>query len=163
MLTACHNPFDISYPCYFTNGYKVKVTYVGFFFLSPIITLTNVLLVPSFQYNLIFIHQLLTELNCYILFTTVSFFLQDPSLKRPLEIGRVEHGLYILHSLFVVFDSSVMSLTNVITSQHSYSFASPTSSIDYIPAISNTCNFISINKSDFCYGINEWVIFHLSR
>lgn len=73
------------------------------------------MLVPSFQYNLIFIFQLLTQLNCHALLTTVSLFLKGPSLKRPLEIGKVEHGLYILHMPSTATTVPVMSLTDVST------------------------------------------------
>lgn len=93
-----HNIQPLLIPSLITlpSGYKVKVISIGSLSMSSTIILTNVLLVPSFQFNLISIHQLLTQINCYVILTVVSLFLQGPSLKRPLEIGKVDHGLYIL-------------------------------------------------------------------
>ncbi|WMV20234.1 hypothetical protein MTR67_013619 [Solanum verrucosum] len=55
-----------------------------------------------------------------------------PSLKRPLEIGRAEHGLYILHLPHVVPASTIVSLTDVTTSHYSDRLSSSNSVIDSI-------------------------------
>lgn len=78
------------------NGYNVRVTSFGSLLLFSDIILHNVLLVPSFHYNLISIHQLSTQLNTSVLFTNSTCYMQDPFLKSPLVIGKVDHGLYIL-------------------------------------------------------------------
>lgn len=52
-------PYLISLP----NGYKVKVTCTGSLPLYTDMILHNVLLVPSFQYNLISLHQLLLQFD----------------------------------------------------------------------------------------------------
>ncbi|XP_075085043.1 uncharacterized protein LOC142168280 [Nicotiana tabacum] len=70
-LKPLPKPFLITLP----NGYKVKVVSTGSLHLRADITLHNVLLVPSFQFNLI----------------------SGPSLKRPLEIGKATNGLYFLY------------------------------------------------------------------
>ncbi|XP_075091498.1 uncharacterized protein LOC142171706 [Nicotiana tabacum] len=111
------------------NGYKVKVTYVYSLSLSSTIILTNVLLVPSFQFNLISIHQLLTQLNCYAILTTVSLFLQGPSLKRLLKIGKVDHSLYILHMPFTTSISAPVSLYHLVTTVAPIVFAFPSVSL----------------------------------
>lgn len=71
------------------NGYRVKVTDVGNVQLTPQITLYKVLSDPSFTYNLISINSLTLHLKCIVSFSDISCLLQTPSLKRPLETGRV--------------------------------------------------------------------------
>ncbi|XP_019231603.1 PREDICTED: uncharacterized protein LOC109212417 [Nicotiana attenuata] len=78
------------------NGYKVKVTEIGSVALTPEIILNGVMLVPSFKYNLISVHSLASHLNCLVAFIKFCCILQAPSMKRPLVIGRVKDGLYIL-------------------------------------------------------------------
>jgi len=54
-LKPLPKPFLITLP----NGYKVKVVSTGSLHLRADIMLHNVLLVPSFQFNLISVYQLL--------------------------------------------------------------------------------------------------------
>nr|XP_016461770.1 PREDICTED: uncharacterized protein LOC107785036 [Nicotiana tabacum] len=85
-------PFLVTLP----NGYKVKVTLMGDVVMSPKFTLKRVLFVPSFKFNLISVHCLTVQFDCFVIFT--KFFcilLQDPSLKRPLAIGESKDGLYL--------------------------------------------------------------------
>ncbi|XP_070021176.1 uncharacterized protein [Nicotiana sylvestris] len=70
-LKPLAQPFLITIP----NGYNVKAVSTGSLHLRADITLHNVLLVPSFQFNLISGH----------------------SLKRPLKISKATNGLYFLH------------------------------------------------------------------
>ncbi|XP_070057561.1 uncharacterized protein [Nicotiana tomentosiformis] len=86
------SPYLITLP----NEYKLKVISTGSLHLRQDITLHNVLLVPSFQFNLIAVHQLLCQLKGLAIFTSFSCYLHGPSLKRPLEIGKAAHGLYFL-------------------------------------------------------------------
>ena len=65
-------PFLISLP----NGYKVKVTQVCDACLNPVLTLSKVLFVPSFKFNLISIHCLALQLNGVISFDKFSCLLQ---------------------------------------------------------------------------------------
>lgn len=80
------------------NGYKVKVTEIENVKLATMITLYKVLFIPSFKYNLISISSLAIHLKCIASFEDSSCVLQGPSLQRPLEIGRVQDGLYFLCS-----------------------------------------------------------------
>ena len=82
-------PFLVTLP----NGYKVKVTEIGDAVLSPKLTLNKVLLVPSFKYNLIFIHSLTIKLNYIANFSAHTCMLQGHSMKMPLELGKSRNGL----------------------------------------------------------------------
>lgn len=85
---------SLAYPYLITlpNGYKVRVTEIGDAHLSPAITLQKVLFVPSFKFNLISVHCLASHLKDVFSFNSSSCFMQGPSLKSPLEIGRAISG-----------------------------------------------------------------------
>ena len=85
-------PFLITLP----NGYRVKVTEIGNACLNSIVTLYNVLFIPTFKFNLISVHCLTSDLRSAIIFNDKSCSLQGPSLKSPLEFGRSQNGLYYL-------------------------------------------------------------------
>lgn len=76
----------------------VKVTEIGDVSLSPTLTLNKVLFVPSFKFNLISVkvYCLALQLHGALSFNSVSYLLQVPSLKSPLEHGRAENGPYFV-------------------------------------------------------------------
>lgn len=80
------------------NGYKVKVTEIENAKLTSMITLYKVFLVPSFKYNLISISSLTINLKRTASFSDSSCVLQGPSMKRPLEISKMQYELYLLCS-----------------------------------------------------------------
>ncbi|XP_075086168.1 uncharacterized protein LOC142168895 [Nicotiana tabacum] len=101
-------PYLVTLP----NGYKVKVTCTGsLHFLS--FTLHHVLYVTSFHYNLISVSKLVSQLDCIVLFTKFTCLIHASSLKRPLVIGKLDHGLYKL------VHSSASSQFDVLTSASS--------------------------------------------
>lgn len=89
------NLITLAYPLLIRlpNGYRVKVTEIGTVQLALQITLHSVLFVPSFKYNLVSISCLTTHLKYVTSFSDTSYLLQAPSLKRPLDIGKVHDGL----------------------------------------------------------------------
>ena len=78
------------------NGLSVSVTYIGTIQLTPFLKLTNVLCVPSFAYNLIFISKLTSSLHCCVLFLSNFFFIQDPLLWKMIGLNKQRDGLYVL-------------------------------------------------------------------
>ncbi|XP_009593383.2 uncharacterized protein [Nicotiana tomentosiformis] len=93
-----------------SNGYKVKVTEIDSVALTSQITLHKVLFVPAFKFNLIFISSMTTHLNSLIAFTASSCLLQDLSMKRPLVIGKIKGGLYLLCSHCLDNGSSISNI-----------------------------------------------------
>lgn len=91
----------------------MKVTEIGNVILSPKIILYKVLLIPSFKYNLISISSLTSHLKCVVLCFDIACLLQAPSLKRPLKIGNVHDGLYLLLS-------GCLKKTNNISASENY-------------------------------------------
>ncbi|XP_019240977.1 PREDICTED: uncharacterized protein LOC109220963 [Nicotiana attenuata] len=132
-------PFLVTLP----NGYKVKVTLMGDIVMSPRFTLKRVLFVPSFKFNLISVHCLTVQLDCFVIFTKFScILLQAPSLKRPLAIRESKDGLYLYTSdscksntsefcksnpLVLEKSSSIPNKGDIITQSISYSVSSSSS------------------------------------
>ncbi|XP_060188475.1 uncharacterized protein LOC132617483 [Lycium barbarum] len=97
-LSLLFNIKPFSIPCLISlpNGYKVKVTNTGPLNLFPNFTLHNVLYVPTFQYNLISVYQLVSQFDGIAHFTKNLCLFQDHSQKKPLILGRLDNGLYEL-------------------------------------------------------------------
>lgn len=68
ILTKCHsiNPIRIDMP---NNTYAIA-TLVGTVLISTELQLHNVLFIPNFHANLLFVPQLVSNSNCYVVFTT---------------------------------------------------------------------------------------------
>lgn len=79
-----------------SHSQRVKVTHYGSIsvFSNPI--LCNVLYVPCFKFNLLYIYKLCKQLNHTRLFNVTSDSLQGLSVKSLLEIGREIDEVYIL-------------------------------------------------------------------
>ncbi|XP_070015142.1 uncharacterized protein [Nicotiana sylvestris] len=136
-ITHLPIPYLVTLP----NGYKVKVTCTGSFSLYHSIILLDVLYIPSFKHNLIFVHKLVLLLRCITQFSSDSCLLQGPSLKMPLELGKLEDGLY----KFVCTTAFSSSAQNVSTVPHVYSFPSLPSTI-IVPSSSSLCNSSSFQN-----------------
>ena len=65
---------------------------------TPLITLTYVLSLPQFSFNLISVSKLTRTLNCSISFFLDYCLIQDLSTKRIISIGRKSGVLYILET-----------------------------------------------------------------
>jgi hypothetical protein len=96
------------------NGNLVAVTHTGTVKLSTTLTLTNVLCVPSFSFNLIYVRKLINVLHCCLIFLAKFYFIQQLSGWKMIGLGREKGGLYhlILHNLGDFCDSSVPVLVS---------------------------------------------------
>ena len=65
---------------------------------TPSITLTSILSLPQFSFNLIFVSKLTCTLNCSISFFPDYCLIQDLLTKRVIGRGRKSGGLYILET-----------------------------------------------------------------
>ena len=68
----------------------------GTIHLTPLITLTPVMSLPQFSFNLISMSKLTRTLNCNISFSPDYCLIQDLSTKRVISKGCESGGLYIL-------------------------------------------------------------------
>ena len=95
------------------NESQLSVNQSGIVQISPLLTLTGVLYVPSFHVNLIFVSKLTTNHNCLTIFQpSISFIIQTQPLRV---IGTAERS----HNLYQLRTSSIhqVSQTKIETSR----------------------------------------------
>ena len=91
-MTTLTHPILVNLP----NGHQIKVDTVGSLKLTPNLTLTGVLYIPTFTYNLISIRKLTATTHSSIVFTHKQCTLQGhDSFVTP---GILHGGLYTLNS-----------------------------------------------------------------
>ena len=83
-----------SHPVALPNGTHVPATHTGTIQLTPSICLTQVLCIPSFNFNLIFVKKLTTNLTCFIIFLSNLCVIQDLFSWTTIRKGEVRNGLY---------------------------------------------------------------------
>ncbi|XP_075080014.1 uncharacterized protein LOC142165337 [Nicotiana tabacum] len=161
------NIINLPYPLLviLPNGYKVKVTEIGSVILNSKITLDKVMYVPTFRYNLISVHSLTSHLSCIVAFFNLCCVLQAPSMKRPLVIGKVNDGLYILcPSCLKKNNASLAEKDNsrlpVISTCCTCDTHCPTHSTVNVPVHTNKCvSFPSLIVNNSCASASKHVHF----
>jgi transposase InsO family protein len=78
------------------NGHTILVTHTGTITLTDSLVLSNVLCVPTFDFNLISISKLTSSLHCCIFFLSNFCFIQDLQVWKMISLGKQRNGLYIL-------------------------------------------------------------------
>ena len=76
------------------NGTHVPATHTSKIQLTPSICLTQVLCVPSFNFNLILVKKMTTNLTCSVIFFSNLFVIQDLLSWTTIGKGEVRNGLY---------------------------------------------------------------------
>lgn len=77
------------------DGSQIRVTHIGTVILNNKITLSNVLLVPSFHYRLLPVHKHCEDMHSNVIFSTTQCHLQDLFQKSPpLLLGELHTGPY---------------------------------------------------------------------
>ena len=94
------------------NGEVASVTYVGIVKILEHLILHNVLCVPSFSFNLIYVSQLAKSTACCLIFFGNLCFIQDLAHWSTLGLGRESNRLYLL-------DKSNTSTPAIAASVHS--------------------------------------------
>lgn len=77
------------------DGRKIRVEFIGDVSLPNGICLKEVLFVPAFHFNLIFVQKLTAQLKCNIVFDNNKCIIQE-QLKKHLLLGNNIKGLYYL-------------------------------------------------------------------
>ena len=90
---------------YLPNGERALVTHIGTVHLTEKLIIHNVLCVPYFSFNLIFVSQLNKSLTCCLIFLGSFCFIQDLALWSTIGLGREQNGLYLLDNKFKVSSS----------------------------------------------------------
>ena len=91
------------------NGESVVVTHVSTIQLSSHITLTNVLCVPFFSFNLLSVSSMTKTQSLCLVFLSAHCFIQDLTNWSTIGVGQMSDGLYLLQqsSLFSASSSLV--------------------------------------------------------
>ena len=80
------------------DGSTFCVLGLGKIHSTPLITLTYVLSLPQFSFNLIYVSKLTCTFNCGISFFPDRYLIKDLSTKQIIGRGRESGGLYILET-----------------------------------------------------------------
>jgi hypothetical protein len=98
------------------NGQSVTVTHIGSVQLSSTLLFTDVLCVPSFDFNLISVSKLTFSLHCCIFFLSNYYFMQDLLYWRMIGMGKQHNGLYLLDISST--SNHVAAITSSVSSFH---------------------------------------------
>ena len=79
------------------NNQYVYATHAGTIFLSKNITLHNVLYIPDFTLNIIYVLRLISSLNCQLVFTHNICQIQEKNSLRMIGQAEIQNGLYHLY------------------------------------------------------------------
>lgn len=98
-LSSLQNPTPTphSRPIWLPNGNTLPTTHQGTTPLSPHISLSKVLHVPSFSFNLLFVSKITHSVNCDVTFFPSFCVFQDLSTRRLIGVGEMCDGLYYFH------------------------------------------------------------------
>ena len=78
------------------NGESALVTHIGIVKVSENLVLSNVLCVPSFNFNMISVSQLAKSILCCLIFFGNLCFIQDLAHWSTIGLGKEINGLYLL-------------------------------------------------------------------
>ncbi|KAK6162353.1 hypothetical protein DH2020_002194 [Rehmannia glutinosa] len=94
-----HNLTLLSSPVvvYLPDGSTKSVTHSGKVTLTPHLTMSDVLLVSSFKYNLLSIAQLTQTHNLTCVFSPSHCLFQDPKTEQVIAVGKAVGRLYVLN------------------------------------------------------------------
>ena len=115
LLTSCTEISHIKVEL--PNGEAAVVTHIGTIQLSSHITLTNVLCVPSFTFNLLSVSALTKSQPFCLVFLSKFCFILDLTSWRMIGMGQMHDGLYLLQ------DSSISQAINSLAdflSKHNF-------------------------------------------
>ncbi|XP_010542220.1 PREDICTED: uncharacterized protein LOC104815505 isoform X1 [Tarenaya hassleriana] len=88
----CISPITITLP----NGDAMSVSFSGSVILSEFITLTSVLYVPCFRFNLLRVSALTQNTSLTVCFSHDSYLIQDPTRGLTIGKGSRSNNLYIM-------------------------------------------------------------------
>lgn len=98
---------------YLPNGHRCRVTHIDYYMLSDEYLLTDVVLVPKFNYNLLSTLKMTTELSCKIIFQFDSLVVHDLCAGKMLVTSRQVKGMYILFAK----DSCTKTICNEVSTK----------------------------------------------
>jgi len=141
---------------YLPNGTTVTAHHSGTVELSPYFVLHNVLYVPFFHFNLIFISKLVSTLRYSLTFVFDSCKIQEVNLLRMIGLAKLRKGLYYLAdnkmSTHLPPNNVVINHTAAtpITTSHLWHFRLGHLSRNRLNILCQTYPFISRHVDEIC-------------
>ncbi|GAA0150606.1 hypothetical protein LIER_09513 [Lithospermum erythrorhizon] len=86
-------------PICLSDGQPISATKQSCVHLSPTFIIYDVLYVPQFTCNLIYVTQLFDSLNCVVQFTKDTCVIQDLTMRNLIGVGEWRDGLYHFRSI----------------------------------------------------------------
>ena len=108
------SPYPIADTIHTANGEGLTVSHVGQSIINSSMSslkLNYVLLVPQLTRNLLSVHRLCLDNNCWLIFYASCYWIQDKATRRILYRGLCSNGLYPIHA------SSSLSSTQSLPAQ----------------------------------------------
>ena len=96
-LFKSFTPISKAYIITMSNGKQVQVKHAGTINLNATIILQDVLHVLEFRFNLLSASKLAKQLFSSIVFTSTSYYIQDPLKNIQLDLGKEIGGLYLVN------------------------------------------------------------------
>lgn len=127
------------------DGHLKHVSTIGIVIIKDSIMLTNVLFVPEFHYNLLFVNLLLTHHNLCAYFTHDGYSFEDWTSKSQLEKAIIKCGLYVIKSQ-PSFKSVCSFLKSANNSQSSVSFLNEIYDKVSLELLHNHLGYVSLSK-----------------
>ncbi|CAH9092634.1 unnamed protein product [Cuscuta europaea] len=144
------------------NGSTASVNGLGTTTLSPNLSLSSVLYLSQFPFNLISVSQIIKALNCCVIFFPTHCLFQDLGTKQIIGKGRLVNGLYVFESLV---PRSVACTSSSLLKVHCQ-FGHPSLSVlqKMCPSLSResvleceACQFAKHHRTNFLPRINKSV------
>lgn len=111
-ITSFHT-FSVKMP----NNQSDMVTYASILHLSPSFLLTDVLIVPAFSFNLIYVSSLIKNISCCLILLRQYMFIQDLRTWTTIGVAKESSGIYFFTSNFsTIFKAPCNSISsNILT------------------------------------------------
>jgi hypothetical protein len=97
------------------NGAIATVTHIGTVKISDSLILTEVLYIPSFNFNLISASKLIKHLCCCLIFLYNHYFIQSLNPWKTIRLGKEHNGLYYLLQTSFPSSNSADSSSRVLS------------------------------------------------
>ncbi|KAJ4760696.1 Retroelement pol polyprotein-like [Rhynchospora pubera] len=81
------------------NGTQTMAKHEGQVVLQGTLTLRKVLYVPTLNCNLISLSKLISDNDCFVVFTNELCVIQDRNMRMPIGVGELRDGVYYYHPL----------------------------------------------------------------
>jgi hypothetical protein len=132
--------------------YIVTTGIVGDVTRTSELTLKNVLYMPNFSFNLIYVSRVAQDLNCVFAFIDNLCFIQN-SLQRMTGSGRMINGLYYLEGTQIQPLSGKQCNSVAIPKTALWHFRLGHTSFARLELMKKLYPDIDVNKVDFCCDI----------